>query len=413
MRLSLTLFASAALLVVANAQVPSYVPTDGLVGWYPFNGNADDESGNGNDGTLSGANLTADRNGNANSALDFYAGNDYVEVPTTSGDFDSQDFSISFWVRTNQPPDQADPPPAFISRLSAGGANVYQNFVIFESNGNVYINGGCPWTPGYDIPSNVIMGDVWHHVVKVSTPLTTTTYVNGDLLITDTITSPQYLDFQSFPIRFGKASHPYWVDFSGELDDIAFWNRALTQQEVTALFDAQGSSPCVSATPVSFTGLGSSYDPSDAAVTLAGTPANGVFIGPGISGNTFDPATAGVGTHGITYAFVDDNGCVNTSSLCTSVEIGMGIGGGTNMTTGGVRVYPNPNRGQFNVEVDLQGLVSIQVIDTRGRLVHNEVFNGSGLKTTRVLDLSSEAKGAYTLQVQNNGGTVTQTVVVE
>ena len=51
--------------------VPSYVPTNGLVGWWPFNGNANDESGNGNDGTNNGATLTTDRFGNANSAYDF------------------------------------------------------------------------------------------------------------------------------------------------------------------------------------------------------------------------------------------------------------------------------------------------------------------------------------------------------
>jgi hypothetical protein len=42
--------------------VPAYVPTNGLVGWWPFNGNANDESGNGNHGTVNGATLTADRN---------------------------------------------------------------------------------------------------------------------------------------------------------------------------------------------------------------------------------------------------------------------------------------------------------------------------------------------------------------
>ena len=46
-----------------QAQVPSYVPTNGLVGWWGFNGNANDESGNGNHGTVFGASLTADRKG--------------------------------------------------------------------------------------------------------------------------------------------------------------------------------------------------------------------------------------------------------------------------------------------------------------------------------------------------------------
>src|SRR5690606_25359489 len=46
---------------------------------------------------------------------------------------------------------------------------------------------------------------------------------------------------------------------------------------------------CVNATPV----------------TLAGTPAGGVFSGPGVTGTTFDPATAGVGSHTITYDYTD------------------------------------------------------------------------------------------------------------
>ena len=61
------LLASCALVIsatAANAQIPSYVPTDGLVGWWPFNGNANDESGNGNDGVVNGAILANDRNGN-------------------------------------------------------------------------------------------------------------------------------------------------------------------------------------------------------------------------------------------------------------------------------------------------------------------------------------------------------------
>jgi hypothetical protein len=58
--------------------VPSYVPTNGLVGWWPFSGNAIDSSGNGNNGTVNGATLTADRNAVANSAYSFDGVNDYI-----------------------------------------------------------------------------------------------------------------------------------------------------------------------------------------------------------------------------------------------------------------------------------------------------------------------------------------------
>ena len=51
--------------------LPSYVPVDGLVAFYPFNGNANDESGNGNHGTVNGATLTSDRNDVQNSSYGF------------------------------------------------------------------------------------------------------------------------------------------------------------------------------------------------------------------------------------------------------------------------------------------------------------------------------------------------------
>ena len=55
--------------ITTTAQTPpAYVPTDGLVGWWPFNGNANDECGHGNNGTVTGATLTEDRFGGCNEA---------------------------------------------------------------------------------------------------------------------------------------------------------------------------------------------------------------------------------------------------------------------------------------------------------------------------------------------------------
>ena len=54
-----------------SAQVPSYIPTDGLLGYWPFNGNANDESGNGNNGTVTGATLNSDRFGINGKAYNF------------------------------------------------------------------------------------------------------------------------------------------------------------------------------------------------------------------------------------------------------------------------------------------------------------------------------------------------------
>ena len=76
--------------------VPSYVPSNGLVGWWPFNGNANDESGNGNNGTVNGATLSSDRFGNAGKAYSFDGVNDFINCGNSST-LQLNNFSISLW----------------------------------------------------------------------------------------------------------------------------------------------------------------------------------------------------------------------------------------------------------------------------------------------------------------------------
>jgi hypothetical protein len=75
------------------------LPTNGLVAYYPFNGNANDESGNGNHGMVYGATLTVDRFGNANSAYSFDGMNDYI-VTNYSGILGKNPGTISLWLKT-------------------------------------------------------------------------------------------------------------------------------------------------------------------------------------------------------------------------------------------------------------------------------------------------------------------------
>jgi hypothetical protein len=83
------------------AQIPTYVPTNGLVAYYPFNGNANDESGNGNNGINNGATLTTDRFGNINKAYNFNGSSNYISVPFSSTIGVQQKISVSFWVYFN------------------------------------------------------------------------------------------------------------------------------------------------------------------------------------------------------------------------------------------------------------------------------------------------------------------------
>ncbi len=100
--LLLTTIAILGLALISNAQVPNYVPSNGLVGWWPFNGNANDESGNGNNGNpIGGASLTQDRYGNLNKAYSFDGIDDWIEV-LDNNEFrfgTTTSFTCSFWIK--------------------------------------------------------------------------------------------------------------------------------------------------------------------------------------------------------------------------------------------------------------------------------------------------------------------------
>ena len=95
---TLLLFGAIALSINVFAQVPNYVPTNGLVGWWPFNGNANDESTNSNDGVVSGATLTTDRFGNTNSAFDFDGVDDEIIVTESTNMDGFNEFTLSCWI---------------------------------------------------------------------------------------------------------------------------------------------------------------------------------------------------------------------------------------------------------------------------------------------------------------------------
>ena len=83
--------------------------TDGLVAYYPFNGNANDESGNGNHGVNYGATLTTDRFGNANSAYSFDGVDSYIAIDSIASHLaNTGTGTISLWFKGN-PDDNSGP----------------------------------------------------------------------------------------------------------------------------------------------------------------------------------------------------------------------------------------------------------------------------------------------------------------
>ena len=77
--------------------------TNGLVAYYPFNGNANDATGHGNDGTVVGATLAADRFGTPNRAYSFNGANSMILLPDTLFGATDAAWTISVWITTNGP----------------------------------------------------------------------------------------------------------------------------------------------------------------------------------------------------------------------------------------------------------------------------------------------------------------------
>jgi hypothetical protein len=105
------------------------VPTDSLVAYYPFNGNASDESGRGNNGTVTGATLVPDRFGVSGKAYSFNGTSNKIVVPGFHPNMNA--FSVSFWMST------ATPVTGATTRWLIGDGASYKGFIIMQQQDSV------------------------------------------------------------------------------------------------------------------------------------------------------------------------------------------------------------------------------------------------------------------------------------
>jgi uncharacterized protein (TIGR02145 family) len=205
---------------------PRNFPTNGLVAWYPFNGNANDEGGNGNNGTVYGATLTTDRFGNNNSAYSF--SNSYIScinnnIPTNS-------FSLSVWFYQNKSFENNE----FICLGSASSTK--WGAICSPLRTTMNYGAGCGGAGGNTINPTIPLNS-WQHVVFVSqgTSLNCDIYINGKFIGTTSNGIVGGCSNNNLYFGVDIFSLPEYID--GKLDDIGIWNRALTQDEITTIYN--------------------------------------------------------------------------------------------------------------------------------------------------------------------------------
>jgi hypothetical protein len=217
--------------IIAFAQVPSYVPTNGLVGYWPFNGNANDESGNLNHGTVNGATLTADRNGDANRAYNFDGYS--ITLPISNVIF-QKDFSISIWVNASELKTDY---PTFLQ-----GENCFFDLNFIPSKNFSYEKNGIgfSYTKGCQVGQyfSQVGIDVeiqkWMNIIVKSKNKITYFYLNGQLVDIQEVESLDQGDVKGSYITVGNGFTHYQF-FSGKVDDIAIYSRALNDSEIQSI----------------------------------------------------------------------------------------------------------------------------------------------------------------------------------
>jgi hypothetical protein len=226
-----------------NAQVPSYVPGNGLLGWWPFNGNANDESGNGNNGIITGATLTTDRFGSINNAYSFNGVSNNIKI-NNNASLNNANISVSGWFLTNiNATDTHTGAKSIIGKWWQFPSNCDNNynsyiFCLARQNNNSTVCLGTNFYSGnnfyYNQPINT---GSWYHFTFIHDSTSGgKIYINGLLVSSNNING--FICNGVNPIYIGAdiENGNLYRYFNGKLDDIGIWNRALTQTEITELY---------------------------------------------------------------------------------------------------------------------------------------------------------------------------------
>lgn len=215
-----------AMVGAAHAQIDI---TTGLVAHYPFDGNADDASGNGNHGTVIGAVLTTDGLGRENSAYEFNGVDSYITVPE-SATISSPDTELTI-VALVQLYGLSQVGSSFgpILMKSDSGTNAFQYRFAVGSGAAGFMVSVNNWNNTAYATRDIALNK-WHALAATMSGNSAKLYFNGRLIDTVAIAGPIAMDGR--PLEIGRDAPGLVEFFYGKIDDIRIFNRELTIEEV-------------------------------------------------------------------------------------------------------------------------------------------------------------------------------------
>ncbi len=201
--------------------------TEGLLAYYPFDGNANDASDNRYHGEIHRALLTTDRHNAKNSAYHFDGSQSYINLKIERSTYPK--FSMctwyQYWGDIN-----ADHQALFSSDAAdfwVGKENGNSNIGVQESNENSSVVIG---TNGWD--------GAWHHLCYVYDKGTVALYLDNKNVGMLNLG----LEQGSGSIWLGKENHGNGFTFHGNIDEVRIYERALSPEDVNIVFTAEDNS---------------------------------------------------------------------------------------------------------------------------------------------------------------------------
>jgi formylglycine-generating enzyme required for sulfatase activity len=203
-------------------------PVSGLVAWYPFDGNANDESGNLKTGSIFGSiSFAADRHGISNCAMKTNGIDSYIRLDYSELDF-LNNFSIAFWMKSSQGASYCISNRYFLQLGKDYG---------YELSGSTF-NVGNGTDNSNRIPIISLNDDKWHFVVGMVYDTIQCVYVDG----TEAQMTPYHgqvpYDSHGSLRAIGTRNTDYY--YNGLIDDVRYYNRKLTNAEIDLLYHEGG-----------------------------------------------------------------------------------------------------------------------------------------------------------------------------
>jgi hypothetical protein len=370
-----------------SAQVPTYVPTSSLVSWYGFNGNASDAGPAVNNCTVHSATLTTDRFNAANKAYSFDGIDNYLSSGTVTA-YNSDNFSISFWVNRNSDPGTRNLVSCGGNSSNLWGAIGGQSALTLRV-GDMCLGSGVTLLYNTSGP--------WHMITYTQSGTVQTIYhdaVNQGT-VSNSLMSSVTCDHDSLYIGVAWAGFAQYFD--GKLDDIGIWNRVLNDCEVEKLYFA-GINPIIATTSTTMICSGQSS-------TLT---ANGGTTYVWNPGNLTGSVVAVTPTLTTTYTCVGASTISNCSyttlltqnvTTCTAIE-------NKELIYSRIRIYPNPSQNGFYISGEKE--MNLTIVNELGQEI-KKVFIEANAGNVLVSGLKP---GIYFIREGSNGIFVKEKIVV-